>query len=164
MFITQLNRNTPTLSNMLTKRNFTFAYPCPRRLREKVKMSAMERETPQTIEQIWTEYHQQRNHTVSKVLKPSLYMQLMQNAQAAPMFVLPVPKEEDNSYFMLVCQNQQKSFILTYLEDFRKNPTAANPYLVLTMFDELVRVKQLALLRGDVISHMTQEEGRVVME
>ena len=32
------------------------------------------------------------------------------------------------------------------------------------MFDELVRVKQLALLRGDVISHMTQEEGRVVME
>eukprot|EP00354_Favella_ehrenbergii_P002502 CAMPEP_0170460016 /NCGR_PEP_ID=MMETSP0123-20130129/6520_1 /TAXON_ID=182087 /ORGANISM="Favella ehrenbergii, Strain Fehren 1" /LENGTH=77 /DNA_ID=CAMNT_0010724811 /DNA_START=309 /DNA_END=542 /DNA_ORIENTATION=- len=34
----------------------------------------------------------------------------------------------------------------------------------MTLFDELVRVKQLALLRGDVISHMTQDEGGAVME
>ena len=85
----------------------------------------------------------------------------MQNAQASPMFVLPVPK--DNGYFMLLCQNQQKSFVCTYLEDFKKNPLGANPYLVLTLFDELVRVKQLALLRGDVIFQMTQDEGAVVM-
>ena len=71
------------------------------------------------------------------------------------MFVFPVPKQDDNSYFMLVCQNQQKSFILTYLEDFKRNPMSANPYLVLTLFDELVRGKGLALMRGDVISHMT---------
>ena len=30
-------------------------------------------------------------------------MQLRQNAQANPMFIFPVPKEKDNSYFMLVC-------------------------------------------------------------
>ena len=41
---------------------------------------------------------------------------------------------------------------------------AANPYLVLTLFDELIRVKHLALLRGDVISNMTQDEGGTVME
>ena len=35
---------------------------------------------------------------------------------------------------------------------------------MLTLFDELVRVKQLALLRGDVISNMTQDEGAAVME
>ena len=39
------------------RRNFSFAYPCPRKLREIVKMSAMERETPETIDHIWTEYH-----------------------------------------------------------------------------------------------------------
>ena len=67
-------------------------------------------------------------------------MQLMQNAQASPFFVLPVPKEE-GGHFMLVCQNQQKSFIFTWLEDFKKSAQNANPYLVLTLFDELIRVK-----------------------
>jgi hypothetical protein len=41
---------------------------------------------------------------------------------------------------------------MTYLEDFKKNPLAANPYLVITCFDELVRTKGIALIRGDVIS------------
>ncbi len=54
--------------------------------------------------------------------------------------------------------------MLTWLEDFRRNPLTANPYLVLTCFDELVRSKGLALLRGDVISHMTRLEGATVME
>jgi hypothetical protein len=36
--------------------------------------------------------------------------------------------------------------------------------MVLTCFDELCRTKNLALMRGDVISHMTQQEGQVVME
>ncbi len=94
----------------------------------------------------------------------------MQNAKAAPMFLFPVPKgsnvngSDSDSYFMLVLQNQQKSFILTYLEDFKRNPLIANPYLVLTCFDELVTSKNLALLRGDVISHMSRLEGAAVME
>ena len=65
---------------------------------------------------------------------------------------------------MLLCQSQQKSFVCTYLDDFKKDPTGANPYMVMTLFDELVRVKHLALLRGDVIFGMTQDEGGVVME
>ena len=59
------------------KRSFSFAYPCPRRLREIVKMSAFERETPDTIEMLWTEYHRARTHTTSKVLSVSLYMQFL---------------------------------------------------------------------------------------
>ena len=145
---------TGLMLNTAQRRNFSFAYPCPRKLREIMKMSAIERETPETIKMIWNTYHQQRSHTVSKTLTPSLYMQLMQNAQASPFFVLPVPKEE-GGHFMLVCQNQQKSFIFTWLEDFKKSAQNANPYLVLTLFDELIRVKQLALMRGDVIFHMS---------
>ena len=52
----------------------------------------------------------------------------------------------------------------TYLEDFKKDPVGANPYMVMTLFDELVRVKHLALLRGDVIWNLTQDEGGAVME
>ena len=102
-------------------------------------MSAFEKETPSTIEMLWTEYHRARTHTTSKVLTTSLYMQLLQNAQAAPFFVLPVPKLEDNSHFVMVTQSQQKSFVLTWLDEFKRGAMSANPYMVLTCFDELCR-------------------------
>jgi hypothetical protein len=53
---------------------------------------------------------------------------------------------------------------LTYLEDFKKNPLTANPYLVLTCFDELVRTKGVALIRGDVIGQLNKDEGQTVLE
>ncbi len=65
---------------------------------------------------------------------------------------------------MLVSQSQEKSIVLTWIDEYKRNPTGANPYLVLTCFDELVRSKGLALMRGDVISHMSREEGQVIME
>jgi ATP11 protein len=59
------------------RRAFAFTYPCPRRLREIMKMSAIEKETPETIEQIWYEYHNAKPYAVSRVLSTALYMQLM---------------------------------------------------------------------------------------
>lgn len=52
---------------------------------------------------------------------------------------------------------------MTYLEDFKKNPLTANPYLVITCFDELVRTKGIALIRGDVIGQLSKDEGEAVM-
>ena len=65
------------LFTTFSKRSFSFTYPCPRRLREIMKVSAVEKETPETIEMIWREYHNAKGHTVSRVLSQSLYMQLM---------------------------------------------------------------------------------------
>jgi len=48
---------------------------------------------------------------------------------------------------------------MTYLEDFKKNPLSANPYLVLTCFDELARTKGITLIRGDVIGQLNKDEG-----
>lgn len=52
-----------------------------------------------------------------------------------PFFIFPVRKH--SGYYMLLAQNQEKSFIYTYLEDYKKDPNNATPYLVITMFDEL---------------------------
>ena len=53
--------------------------------------------------------------------------------------------------------------IFTYLEDYKKNPLSANPYLVITCFDELVRQKGIALIRGDVLGGMSKHEGQTVL-
>jgi hypothetical protein len=50
------------------------------------------------------------------------------------------------------------------LEEFKKNPVGANPFLVLTCFDEFVRTKGIALIRGDIIQGLLKEEAMTVME
>ena len=99
------------------RRGFSFTYPCPRKLREIVKLSLFEKETPARIAEIWTDYHNNKPHTVSKILTQSHYLQLLQkylyflisSGQNSPMFVFPVPK--GTGHFMLLGQNQQKSFV-----------------------------------------------------
>ena len=109
------------LTNYVKKmgvRNFSFSWPCPRKLREIVKMSAFERENAETCSKIWNEYHHAKPHTVSTVLNKTQYAELMSKGKAAPMFIYPVPKGEAPNHFVLVSQHQEKSFVLTFLGDF----------------------------------------------
>jgi hypothetical protein len=73
------------------------------------------------------------------------------------MFLLPVKKA--NGFFNLVLQNQDKSFIYTFLEDYKNDPSTATPYLVVTLFDELSFSKGLVLVRGDIIGDLTVAES-----
>lgn len=54
-----------------------FNYPCPRKLREIVKLSLFEKENPQTIAAIWDEYHKEKRNTTSFTLDSDLYNTLM---------------------------------------------------------------------------------------
>lgn len=49
-------------------RNFSFNYPCPRNLREIMKMSLIEKEPPHQVKEIWKEYHKQRHQNIADVL------------------------------------------------------------------------------------------------
>jgi len=53
--------------------------------------------------------------------------------------------------------------VMTFLGDFQRNPETATPYMVLTVFDELVESKGIALMRGDLISHLDEDEGHTIM-
>jgi ATP synthase F1 complex assembly factor 1 len=53
----------------------------------------------------------------------------------------------------------------TYLEDYKRKGTHAQPYFVITFFTELLFAKGLVLLRGDIINNsMTKGEGMRVWE
>lgn len=41
-----------------------FSYPCPRKLREIVKITLFEREQPDKIKEIWQQYYQEKPHAV----------------------------------------------------------------------------------------------------
>lgn len=78
------------------------------------------------------------------------------------MFVLPVKRKE--GFFNLVVQNQDKSFIYTFIEDYKKDPSNATPYLVITLYDELLFKKGLILVRGDIIGDLTVEDSHKLFQ
>lgn len=57
-------------------------------------------------------------------------------------------------------QFQDKYCLCTYLEDFKKNPGQAMPYLTFTFFDDMLVKKRVALVRGEVTNHLTVGEAR----
>jgi ATP synthase F1 complex assembly factor 1 len=46
-----------------------FSYPCPRKLREIVKMTLFERETKERIAEIWQEYHSNKPKTIAYTIE-----------------------------------------------------------------------------------------------
>ena len=54
--------------------------------------------------------------------------------------------------------------MFTYLEDYKKSPESAVPYLVVTLFDELKVKKGVVPVRGDIIDlKLTKKEAEVLM-
>jgi ATP synthase F1 complex assembly factor 1 len=144
-------------------RGFSFTYPCPRKLREVIKMSLFEKESPATIKTIWNEYHLSRPTNVSNVITSGQYLTLNKRLKESPFFLFPLKRE--SGYFFMISQSQEKSNLFTFLENFKKNPGNAAPYFVLTLFDELVLIKGLVLIRGDVIDHqVTKKEADLLLK
>lgn len=71
---------------------FAFTYPCPRKLREIMKMSLIERENKEKVVQIWMDYHKERDSTVSYALSKKEYEQLSTNSTHSPMCLLPIKR------------------------------------------------------------------------
>lgn len=97
-----------------------FSYPCPRKLREIVKMSLMERETKDTIKTIWEEYHSNKPRTVAYIIEANemnilrkKYYSHYFSGKANPVFLFPVKK--DQGYYNMISQSQDKSFVIHYL-------------------------------------------------
>ena len=144
------------------KRSFAFTYPCPRKMREIVKLSLLEREPPSRIKEIWNEYHGPRPTNVSTVISAHQFELFLKRSMGAPYFVFPVARK--GGHFMLLAQSQGTSNLFTYLEDFKRSSEAATPYFVLTLFSELKVTKQIVPVRGDIVDHkVTKAEAATLM-
>ncbi|CAI2381152.1 unnamed protein product [Moneuplotes crassus] len=142
-------------------RQFSFNYPCPRNLREIMKMSLIEIESPETVKTIWSTYHKERKNTICHVFSATQYQQFHQNLTYAPIFLYPMKKP--GGHYNLVSQAQNKSILFTTLEEYRQNPGSASPYLILTMYNELLISKGLGLMRGDIFGNFQGDEATKLM-
>lgn len=80
-------------------------------------------------------------------------------SSCSPFFIYPVRRGE-GKFFTLVSQFQAPHFIFTYMEDFRKDPHAAEPYFAVTFFDDFMDRKDIVLVRGDFSGHLTKQDAK----
>lgn len=121
-----------------------------RALDEFANVSMLQSETPERIEEIWTSYHGEKkdSNVIGAALAASTYYTLAKNAAKSPLFVVPVPRE--GGYMVMISQMQAGRCLFAFLEEFRQDPAAAEPYLALEYFDDLAEQSDLVLCRGEI--------------
>ena len=143
-----------------------FSLLTPGSLNEVVKLDVLMQESSDRIKEIWSE-----SHTVNKTglhICGDLDVQqdrlLRSNGKKCPMFVFPVFKGSDDQYMMLFSQFQENMFILTYLEEYKRNPASARPWMQVTLYDELVEEKAIGLYRADFIPELSEAESTKLLK
>ena len=130
-----------------------FSYPAPRKLDAVVNLDLLQQEKPERISEIWVEYHASSASAVGKAVSRATYEAIHERATLCRFFVLPV--QRDTGHFACLCQYQGNSWFVTFLDDFRRDPTSAQPYLCITVYPELAATKDVVLLRADVVALAT---------
>jgi ATP synthase F1 complex assembly factor 1 len=138
-----------------------FSFPSPRSLQSIVKLEELMQETPSNVRRIWQEYHEDKADGVASVLNVEEFQRLVQRAKDCPFFVFPVyrvnKETKDVGFFTMLAQFQDTCFLLTTLDAYRENPSQAPPCMTISLFDDLVQSKELALLRGDVANVLEKQ-------
>ena len=98
------------------RRFFGFNYPCPRNLREVVKISTFTWEPAHVITNLWKEFHDSKPHTCGTTLTSEEYLRFTKklvllyfSTEGCPMFVFPLAKEK--GHFVMVSQAQKKTIV-----------------------------------------------------
>ena len=149
----------------LQRCNFTF--PIPKQLNEVARVPLLKQESPVKIRQLWLDQFKSRPDVVVGTLAKPDFETLRANATACPMFLIPVMKDGQSSYFNLVSQFQDgKHCLFTSLDAFKANPGNAAPMFVATIYDELVTEKGIALIRGDIVNRLdiTRQEAQTIVK
>jgi hypothetical protein len=132
--------------------------PAPRRLEQIVKYALIEREPPSKIKEIWNDYHDNRLDAVATTWTKEEWEGIQERKRRCPRFIYPVLKG-DGKFFNLYAEWQDNFCIFTFLDDYRRNPSAAEPYLSVALYDEFLTRKQLVLVRGDFSGHLRKADA-----
>eukprot|EP00186_Timspurckia_oligopyrenoides_P004396 CAMPEP_0182452156 /NCGR_PEP_ID=MMETSP1172-20130603/44099_1 /TAXON_ID=708627 /ORGANISM="Timspurckia oligopyrenoides, Strain CCMP3278" /LENGTH=194 /DNA_ID=CAMNT_0024649973 /DNA_START=1250 /DNA_END=1834 /DNA_ORIENTATION=+ len=153
------------LRNQISKRwsgSLGFSMPAAKQLKQVCKLPLLEKSSTGQIKTIWSEYHKDHQYAIGDIIKSSEADSLLNHARKWPMFVFPVRKE--GGYFTLVSQWQRNHCLMTYLEDYKLNPNAAQPWCIFSLYNELAETKGITLIRAEVfLSKMSKDDGEQLL-
>lgn len=76
---------------------------------------------------------------------------------ASPFFIQPVFR--DDGFFMMISQFLQPShFFMAYLEDYKMDPSRAQPLLTFSVFNDYADEQDLTLVRCEIVNKGVQDD------
>jgi hypothetical protein len=160
---TQTRRSAPRAQERAFSSAHALALGYVRKLDDIVKLDLLEREMAPAVKQIWEDYHREAEQAWGLAIDVAQYEVLRARLVESPMFIIPVRR--DKGFFTLAMQHKERSISFTFLEEYKRSPETAVPWLFATLYDDLVASKGLALLRADFLPHLlTREEAVEVLK
>jgi hypothetical protein len=107
-----------------------------RSLNEVVKLEAFAQLSGPEIDSLWQAYHSEQPFALGRTFEaPSV---LVSRASECPQYIIPVIKEQQGFYFMFAeFKPDEATAYMTPLEDYRKSPRYAQPWLALQFFTDV---------------------------
>eukprot|EP00614_Pseudopedinella_elastica_P008576 CAMPEP_0172598654 /NCGR_PEP_ID=MMETSP1068-20121228/18706_1 /TAXON_ID=35684 /ORGANISM="Pseudopedinella elastica, Strain CCMP716" /LENGTH=202 /DNA_ID=CAMNT_0013398609 /DNA_START=162 /DNA_END=771 /DNA_ORIENTATION=+ len=122
--------------------------PRAKALDEIVKLDLLANESDERVAEIWTQFHADKEFNFAEVWSTSHFYNFMAAKKSAGrLFIYPVPR--NGGHFILLSEVQESHVLFTYLEDYKRDPSGAKPYLVITFYKEL-KNRDMVLVRGDI--------------
>eukprot|EP00514_Thraustochytrium_sp_LLF1b_P006051 CAMPEP_0184527148 /NCGR_PEP_ID=MMETSP0198_2-20121128/11041_1 /TAXON_ID=1112570 /ORGANISM="Thraustochytrium sp., Strain LLF1b" /LENGTH=197 /DNA_ID=CAMNT_0026918783 /DNA_START=92 /DNA_END=685 /DNA_ORIENTATION=- len=134
----------------------------PKRLTDILLLDKLQDKSGEEIAQIWDLHHAEKKDCVSVCLKGHAWRTLAQRSAESPVFVFPVVKSL-SQFYTLLAQWDANHCVMTYLEDYQKDPKTAVPYFYLVAYPEFLASKDLVLVRGEFLPYLTKDEARVLL-
>ncbi|KAG8470446.1 hypothetical protein KFE25_008867 [Diacronema lutheri] len=128
-----------------------------RKLDDIVKVELLEREPATAVKRIWEDFHANTaDQSCGVAIEAKQNELLLARLAESPMFIAPVRRGD--GFFVLAMQAKERSLCFTFLEDFKKSPETAVPWLFATVYDDLVPSKGVALLRADFMPKLLSKQ------
>ena len=123
----------------------------PRTLDAIVKLDMFAAEEPSRIGKIWETHHNDQPDAAGACCDAAEHDLLVERGRESPLFIFPLRR--DGGHLMLLSQFDPKHamWVMCYLEDYKRNPELAPPWLSAQLFPDLLATKGVALLRVEAV-------------
>jgi len=173
----------PRQQQQQQQRSMSFIFT-GRRLEDILKKDLVHDKTSTEVADLWYAYHDSKINVHGLVIQGHEATTLLQRAASTPFFIQPVFKspsvggnhqhgtddvdddhDDEFGYFMVVSQYQAPChFLMAYLEDFKRDPTSAQPLLTFSVYDDYATSKDVGLVRAEIINKGIDDEvGRKIV-
>jgi hypothetical protein len=143
------------------RRSMATYLPVPDKLTEVVHLSLLQEQPSEDLRRIWSEYHggvDSAANVTGSVLDGDSGRLVFERGSSCPIFVLPL--QRDGGYMVMLSQFKAGHLNLTYLEDFRNHPNAAEPYMTARLYTDFLEDKGLVLARAHLdTDRLSREEA-----
>nr|XP_050856038.1 ATP synthase mitochondrial F1 complex assembly factor 1 [Vespula vulgaris] len=116
------------------------------RLSDIMNMDMIQGKTKEEIEQIWTEYHKQKDY-ICAIMECQQYERIFDCGKKYPLFLLPLPRKQGYEFFL--SQFQGNKVYMTSLLWYQTHKENAPECLTLTHYTEFKDSKGIVLMRGE---------------